>query len=116
MTDEQRAGYERLALAELRSPLLDPPCEYRTIHHGRVQHARIESVELDDSEPEHAFAVRMRDLERPERLFEWRKPAFDSREDAKEYAGLVRIHLEEDVEAIGYGLLRECSPGGIAPF
>jgi hypothetical protein len=89
------------------------------MHRGRVQNARIESVELDASGPEHEFVIVVRDLERPGCLFERREPAFDPdffHEDATVYAGWIHTHLEEDIEAIGYGLPQECSPGETTPF
>lgn len=89
------------------------------MHHGRVQHARIESVELDGPEPEREVVIRVRDLERPECLFERREPAFEPMlfdDTAETYASDIFTNLEEDIEAIGYGLPQECTPGEITPF
>ena len=127
MNAEEKAEYERVFLAELRSNL-DPDAMVSRELPGRDWECvrrreancswRRAEIELDTSRPEDEVVVLLRDLARPECLFGWRAPAVDLHDsevlepapryglkDAAEiHATIFAVNLEEDVLAVGYGL------------
>ena len=129
MNAEDRAEYERLFLTEFQK-LLDSAKPYRSLHHGREQHAVVESVRLDASGPEHEVVVLLRDLTRPECLLGRRAPAVAPEDDkffeplpqyglkdaAEIHAMVAAVNLEEDLLATGYGLPKDCSSSIVTWF
>src|SRR5438309_11234319 len=80
---------------------------------------RMESVEIEENdELGPHLAITFRDPERPECLFGWRWSWMDDpKPDEVEFAAsLVRINLEEDLLAAGYGLPAECVSDGVTWF
>ncbi len=103
----------------MRRVLLDRDKPYRSVHGGKEQCVRVESVELDVSGQEHEVVIMMRDLKRPECLFGRRVPAVEPDTDLmypESWATVVWANLEGDLQAIGYGLPRDCSADGINWF
>ena len=80
---------------------------------------RVESVAVDETEElgPH-LAITFRDPERPDCLFGWRWSWMDDpKPDEVEFAAsLVRVNLEEDLLADGYGLPEDCAAGGVTWF
>ena len=92
---------------------------YKSLHGDQEQCVRVESVELDVSRREHEVVILLRDLNRPGCLFGWRTPAIEPQADPMDpelWTTVVWANLEEDLQAIGYGLPRSCSPGVITWF
>ncbi len=116
-------------LEGLRSYFLNRDEPYRSVHGNVEQCVRVESVDLDVSGEDHEIVILMRDLKRPECVFGRRQPAvepgdfeetlrhFDSLRDAAEICVTISwAGIEGDIQAIGYGLPKECTPGVINWF
>ena len=104
---------------DLRERLLERDEPYRSVHGDVEQRVRVESVELDISGKEHEVVILLRDPKRPDCLFGWRAPTIESDTDfayPESWATVVWANLEEYILAIGYGLPRNCSNGGINWF
>lgn len=116
-------------LEGLRGYFLNRDEPYRSVHGNVEQCVRVGSVELDVSGEDHEIVILMRGLRRPECVFGRRQPAvepgdleetlrhFDSLRDAAEiYVTIFWAGIEGDIQAIGYGLPKECTPGVINWF
>ena len=119
MTTDERAEFGDAVLAELRE-LLDPARRYKSLHGGREQHGVVGSVESEDSGTEQGIVLLLRDLNRPGCLFGWRSPVWWPDDPVMEApdltATVIRANLEEDILAVGNGLLEDCSPARVNWF
>ena len=76
-------------------------------------------MELDLSGREHEVVILLRGLNRPGCLSGWRIPAVEPHADPmgpESWTTVVWANLEGDLQAIGYGLPRNCSSGVLTWF
>jgi hypothetical protein len=112
---------ERLAFYEAVAPLAKAElAQLEQAGEEALARLRIDSVEVADSDDlgPH-IAVLFRDANRPACRFGWRwawREADPQPGDAAFGAGLLRVNLEEDILAEGYGLPEPCAEDAVTWF
>ena len=124
------AEYERVVLEGLHRILIEPGSQAANLARRGETHGgvRADKVYLDESGPAHVVAILFRDLDRPDCPFGYRigavetpdvpneatNPYTDPSSAAQVWAEIVWVLFEEEVFAVGCGLLRDCSPEAVA--
>jgi hypothetical protein len=123
----------RLSKAEYEAHVLQTLRDYVFEKDPRVEgdgSIWIEDIRLDTSGPEHMVEVLLWDKTRPECRFGWRYPATEADESHAEWSAAPRgpeqaeiwahtfvlTGLQEELEAVGYGLPDECKPTAVTWF
>lgn len=120
-----RTEYERIVLDSVRRSLLDPRRQETRLESGGLgESVRVESVELDESKPEHEVVVTLRDTRQSERLLEWRMEAVESdvldrltsthllQNAAEIHATIVWANFEESLVGSPHSAFREVPEKG----